>query len=139
MRGDWKYSGDRFVEYDGFYNFLDRANNLVKVSGQWVWPLEVELCLSEHPQVHEFAVLAHKLAGRRLTLRAVVRPRGDFHLHKSTTILLQDYVRDELVPLEYPPIIDYTDELAKTGTDKIDRQALSRTTPQQPRNSSKGK
>ncbi len=58
MRGDWLYTGDRFVEKDGYYYFQGRADDLIKVSGQWVWPLEVERCLNEHPDVHECAVLA---------------------------------------------------------------------------------
>ena len=45
MRGDWIYTGDRFLERDGYYYFQGRADDLVKVSGQWVWPLEVERCL----------------------------------------------------------------------------------------------
>ena len=46
MRGDWIYTGDRFVERDGYYYFQGRADDLVKISGQWVWPLEVERCLN---------------------------------------------------------------------------------------------
>jgi gentisate 1,2-dioxygenase len=49
MRGDRIHTGDRFVERDGFYYFLGRADDLVKVSGLWVWPLEVERCMNERP------------------------------------------------------------------------------------------
>ena len=58
MRDDWIDTGDRFVERDGYYYFRGRTDELVKISGQWVWPLEVERCLNEHPHVHECAVLA---------------------------------------------------------------------------------
>ena len=51
MRGEWIDTGDRFVERDGYYYFQGRADDLIRVSGQWVWPLEVEHCLSEHPDV----------------------------------------------------------------------------------------
>ena len=50
MRGSWLYTGDRFTrDADGFYYFKGRADDLVKVSGQWVYPLEIELALNEHP------------------------------------------------------------------------------------------
>ena len=75
MRGEWIYTGDRFVEKDGYYYFQGRNDDLIKVSGQWVWPLEVEGCLNEHPDIHECAVLAHELDDRRMTLRAVVSLR----------------------------------------------------------------
>ena len=69
----WIYTGDRFVrDSDGFYFFRGRADDLIKISGQWVYPLEVELCLAEHPEVRECAVFAAELPDRRMTLKAVV-------------------------------------------------------------------
>ena len=57
--GGWIYTGDRFVrDFDGFYFFRGRADDLIKISGQWVYPLQVELCLAEHPDVRECAVFA---------------------------------------------------------------------------------
>ncbi len=125
MVEDWICTGDRFVEREGFYYFQGRADDLIKVSGQWVWPLEVERCLAEHPHVHECAVLAHQLADKRMTLRAVVRLRDGITPDKAETRSLQDYVREALLPFKYPRIVDYVDDLPKTGTGKIDRQKLS--------------
>ncbi len=69
----WIYTGDRFVrDSDGFHFFRGRADDLIKISGQWVYPLEVELCLAEHPDVRECAVFAAELPDRRMTLKAVV-------------------------------------------------------------------
>ena len=49
--GGWIYTGDRFTrDSDGFHFFRGRADDLIKISGQWVYPLEVELCLAEHPK-----------------------------------------------------------------------------------------
>ena len=125
MVDDWICTGDRFVERDGFYYFQGRADDLIKVSGQWVWPLEVERCLAEHPHVHECAVLAHQLADKRMTLRAVVRLRDGVIADKAETQSLQDHVRQALLPFKYPRIVDYVDDLPKTGTGKIDRQKLN--------------
>ena len=124
MRGDWLYTGDRFVERDGAFYFQGRADDLIKVSGQWVWPLEVERCLAEHPQVHECAVLAHALEDRRMTLRAVVRLRDGIEASEAQTKALQAHVKDRLVAYKYPRIVEYVAAMPHTGTGKIDRQAL---------------
>ncbi len=123
--GGWIYTGDRFVrDSDGFYFFRGRADDLVKISGQWVYPLEVELCLAEHPDVRECAVFALELPDRRMTLKAaVVMNSSAFDAGKATT-MLQDFVKANLLPYKYPREIKFTDELPKTGTGKIDRQAV---------------
>jgi benzoate-CoA ligase family protein len=124
MRGDWIYTGDRFIEKDGFYYFQGRADDLVKISGQWVWPLEVERCLNEHPDVHECAVVAHELDDRRMTLSAFVRLRDGVEQAPVRTKQLQDFVKSKLLPYKYPRNVSYLADLPKTGTGKIDRQAL---------------
>jgi benzoate-CoA ligase family protein len=124
MRGDWLYTGDRFLERDGHYYFQGRADDLIKVSGQWVWPLEVERCLNEHPDVHECAVLALQLADKRMALRAVVSLVNGVTPCDAQTAKLRDYVKDVLTPFKSPRLFEYCDELPKTGTGKIDRQAL---------------
>ncbi|MCB1406261.1 MAG: benzoate-CoA ligase family protein [Rhodobacteraceae bacterium] len=124
MRGDWIHTGDRFVEKDGYYYFQGRADDLIKVSGQWVWPLEVERCLNEHPDVHECAVIADELADKRMVLRAVVCLRGRVAESEATVKGLQDYVKTRLAPFKYPRRVEFVERLPKTGTGKIDRQAL---------------
>ena len=125
MRGDWVWTGDRFVEdEDGFLYFQGRADDLVKISGQWVYPLEVELCLADHPGVLECAVLALELPDGRMTLKAFVAPNGNLANEEEFTAELQNFVKQALLPYKYPRIIEYLGELPKTGTAKIDRQAL---------------
>ncbi len=125
MRGEWLWTGDRFsVDDDGFYYFRGRADDLIKVSGQWVYPLEVELCLADHPHVKECAVLGHELADRRMTLRAIVALKDGAAETPATAKALQDFVKSRLVPYKYPRIVEFVDALPKTGTGKIDRQAL---------------
>lgn len=125
MRGDWIYTGDRFIEHDGYYYFQGRADELIKVSGQWVWPLEVERCLNEHPDVYECAVLAHQLEDRRMTLRAVIRLRDGLKPTEAQSDALRSYIKSKLQPYKYPRIVEYVDNLPKTGTGKIDRQAIT--------------
>ena len=122
----WIYTGDRFREdADGYYWFEGRADDLVKVSGQWVHPMEVERALAEHPTVRECAVLARR--GRK--------PADDAEEHTSRFGRAMARAprrrkrckissKRALVPFKYPRTIEYLDELPKTGTDKIDRQRL---------------
>jgi benzoate-CoA ligase family protein len=127
--GGWIYTGDRFVrDAEGFYFFHGRADDLVKISGQWVFPLEVELCLADHPGVRECAVLALELPDRRTTLKAFVVMNEQAFDAVRTRAMLQDYVKQKLLPYKYPRIVEFVDDLPKTGTGKIDRQALRRET-----------
>jgi acetyl-CoA synthetase len=130
MREDgWISTGDRFVrDSDGFYFFKGRADELVKVSGQWVHPAEIERCLSEHPLVEECAVFAFELPDRRTSIKAVVVLREIDRCDESTTKLLQDHVKRRLLPYKYPRVVEYKRELPKTGTGKIDRQSLIKMT-----------
>ena len=123
----WIYTGDRFVrDSDGFHFFRGRADDLIKISGQWVYPLEVELCLAEHPDVRECAVFAAELPDRRMTLKAVVVMNENTFDEGDVTKMLQDFVKAKLLPYKYPREVKFIDELPKTGTGKIDRQAVMR-------------
>jgi benzoate-CoA ligase family protein len=125
MRADWVYTGDRFVcDADGFYFFRGRADELIKISGQWVYPLEVERCLADHGAVREVAVLGLELPDRRMTLKAFVVAANPAADKSALARELQDYVKAALLPYKYPRIIEFLSELPKTGTDKIDRQQL---------------
>ncbi|MFK4653198.1 benzoate-CoA ligase family protein [Bradyrhizobium japonicum] len=125
--GGWIYTGDRFVrDADGFHFFRGRADDLIKISGQWVYPLEVELCLADHPDIRECAVFAAELPDRRMTLKAVVVMNNRATDQNEATRRLQDYVKGKLLPYKYPREVIFIDELPKTGTGKIDRQALLR-------------
>ena len=125
--GGWIYTGDRFVrDGDGFHFFRGRVDDLIKISGQWVYPLEVELCLAEHPEVRECAVFAAELPDRRMTLKAVVVMNSRSFEEADATKRLQDFVKARLLPYKYPREVIFIDELPKTGTGKIDRQAVIR-------------
>jgi benzoate-CoA ligase family protein len=121
----WIYTGDRFVrDAEGFHFFRGRADDLIKISGQWVYPLEVELCLADHPMVSECAVMAINDADGRTTLKAFVVLTNGPTDSEETTLQLQDYVKGRLLPHKYPRIVTYVNELPKTGSGKIDRQSL---------------
>jgi acetyl-CoA synthetase len=93
-----------------------------------VHPVEVQCCLAAHPLVRECAVLAAELPDRRMTLKAFVVINDSSFDQKATTRLLQDYVKQKLLPYKYPRIVEFMDDLPKTGSGKIDRQALALST-----------
>ena len=125
MRDGYIWTGDRFTrDAEGFYYFKGRADDLVKVSGQWVWPLEIEGAMAEHPQVHECAVLATEMSDRRMTLVAFVVPAAGHAASEELGLALKLYAKQALLPYKYPRTIHFLETLPKTGTGKIDRQAL---------------
>ncbi|MBT5943376.1 MAG: benzoate-CoA ligase family protein [Rhodospirillaceae bacterium] len=125
MRDDWIYTGDRFqCDEDGFYKFDGRADDLIKVSGQWIYPLEIERCLNDHPDVQESCVLGVAAHNGLMTTKAWVVMKAAAGHDDATTQRLQDYVKTKLVPYKYPRIVEFRGDLPKTGTGKIDRQAL---------------
>jgi len=125
MRGEWLNTGDRFkTDADGFYYFLGRADDLVKVSGQWVYPMEIELSLNEHAKVFESCVAAIEMADKRMTIHAWVSLKEGIDSCAELEKELKTWVKTRLLPHKYPREIWFMDNLPKTGTDKIDRQAL---------------
>ena len=125
MREGWVHTGDRFTRnQDGFYFFRGRADDLVKVSGQWVYPLEIELSLNEHPKVALSCVQAVELTDKRLTIIAWIVPAAGSAPGADLAKELQDDTKRSLLPHKYPRSIIFLDELPRTGTDKIDRQRL---------------
>ncbi len=125
MRDGWIYTGDRFeTDDDGFYYFRGRADDLIKISGQWVYPLEIELCLADHPAVRECAVLGVELPDKLMTTTAFIVTTDGHASDDALTEELKAYAQANLMPHKYARTVVYLDALPKTGSGKIDRQAL---------------
>jgi acetyl-CoA synthetase len=123
--GGWLCTGDRFVRDDeGFYFFRGRTDDLIKISGQWVNPIEVQRCLLEHPAVRECVVLPVELPDKRTALKAFVVTNEPVRDAAAAKQMLQDYAKQKLVPYKYPRVVQFLPGLPRTGTGKIDRQAL---------------
>jgi benzoate-CoA ligase len=125
MRGEWLFTGDRYwQDEDGYYFFAGRSDDMLKVSGQWVSPIEVEGCLIEHPAVLESGVVGiTDETGLMRTKAFVVLAEG----HKAQDALvteLQEFVKSRLAPHKYPRLVEFVPELPKTATGKIQRFKL---------------
>jgi acyl-coenzyme A synthetase/AMP-(fatty) acid ligase len=125
MRGDWIYTGDLFAQdADGYYHFRGRADEMMKVAGQWVSPVEVELTLNKHPAVKECAVIPTRDAAGLMTSKAFIVTHDTCTASAALAKELQEFVKRQIAPYKYPRIIEFIAELPKTGTDKINRLAL---------------
>lgn len=121
----WINTGDLFVqdEKDRFW-YVGRANDMVKVSGVWVSPLEIEHGLHQCPSVQECATLALKNADGLMTIKAFVVLRKGFKGAPATPEELKQYCKKTLGPHKAPGSIELMDELPKTGQGKIDKRLL---------------
>ena len=105
FRGEWTKSGDKYSrDADGYYTYAGRSDDMLKVSGIYVSPFEVEATLVQHPDVLEAAVIGVPDAEGLTRTKAFVKSR--------------------LAPHKYPRQIEFVAELPKTATGKIQRFRL---------------
>ena len=122
--GDQVRTGDLFAEDpDGYFYYRGRADDLLKVGGIWVAPIEIEACLLQHPGVVECAVGPYTRDGLTLPRAYVVRARSSDQLDATALIA---FARERLSPHKAPRDVAFADELPKTASGKIDRRALDR-------------
>jgi benzoate-CoA ligase len=122
FQGGWTKSGDKYVHNaDGSFTYSGRSDDMLKVSGIYVSPFEVEATLVQHPAVLEAAVIGVPDAeGLTKTKAFVVLKPGA----AATDAELKAFVKDKLAPYKYPRQIAFVDDLPKTATGKIQRFKL---------------
>ena len=125
IHGSWIRTGDKYTQdVDGYYWYAGRSDDMLKVGGVWVSPIEVEHALVQHPAVLECAVVGREDRDTLVKPAAfvVVRPG------QSPTPALADelltHVRSQLAEYKRPRWIDFVEELPKTATGKIQRYKL---------------
>ena len=122
FQGGWTKSGDKYIRNeDGSYTYGGRSDDMLKVSGIYVSPFEVEATLVQHPAVLEAAVIGKEDAdGLTKTKAFVVLKPGT----STDEIELKAFVKDRLAPYKYPRFIEFVPDLPKTATGKIQRFKL---------------
>ncbi len=122
FQGGWTKSGDKYLRNaDGSYTYGGRGDDMLKVSGVYVSPFEVEATLVQHTAVLEAAVIGVPDAqGLTKTKAFVVLKAGQ----AATQDELKAFVKDRLAPYKYPRAIEFVTELPKTATGKIQRFKL---------------
>jgi acyl-coenzyme A synthetase/AMP-(fatty) acid ligase len=123
FRGEWYVSGDMLRRNaDGTYVYCGRADDMLKVSGKWLAPGELENCLLQHDAVREVAVVGVTTAD------GLVKPCAFVVSDRATTGLeaeLQAFARSRLEPYKYPREVVFVTSLPRTHLGKVDRHALA--------------
>jgi 4-hydroxybenzoate-CoA ligase len=125
MLGAWLNTGDKFYkDADGFFFYVGRTNDMLKVGGIWVSPIEVEACIMEHPEVMECGVVGAPDKDNLIKPMAYVVLKDPSKLSPEIEKEIKDYVKARLAHYKYPRWIAFLDELPKTATGKIKRFEL---------------
>lgn len=125
MRGRWFLTGDKYsVDEDGYYWYAGRSDDMFRVSGQWVSPIEVECTLIEHPCVLEAAVIAFEEQTGIHTPMAFVVLRNGYAGGTGLARDLQEFVKQRITPYKYPRHVTFLSELPKTAAGKVMRYRL---------------
>ena len=123
--GEWIHTGDKYYQdADGYFWYCGRADDMLKVGGIWVSPVEVENTLVGHAAVLEAAVVGHEDTDKLVKPKAFVVLKDGSAATPALEDELKHFVRDKLAPYKYPRWIEFVPELPKTATGKIQRFKL---------------
>jgi benzoate-CoA ligase len=122
--GDWCTTGDQFhVDEEGYYWYHGRTDEMLKVSGVFVAPAEIENCLLQHQAVLECAVVGHQDDGL-VKPKAFIVLRNEFSPGEGLAEEIKQYVKTQIAIYKYPRWIEFVDSLPKNDRGKIDRKRL---------------
>jgi benzoate-CoA ligase len=125
LQGEWYRTGDKYrQDADGYLWHMGRADDLLRVSGHWVSPAEVEAALAAHPAVLEAAVVGKEDGDELVKPKAFVVLREGASASISLAEALKAHVKASVAPYQYPRWIEFRDSLPKTATGKIQRYKL---------------
>ncbi len=123
--GGWTKSGDKYSrDTDGYYTYGGRSDDMLKVSGMYVSPFEVEAALMTHEAVLECAVIGCEDEQSLIKPKAFVVLRQDVSAGDALAEAMKAHVKARLAPYKYPRWIEFVSELPKTATGKIQRFKL---------------
>jgi len=122
FQGAWTKSGDKYIRNsDGSYTYAGRSDDMLKVSGIYVSPFEVEATLIQHPAVLEAAVIGKEDADGLTKTKAFIVLKPGCQVGEDE---LKAMVKERLAPYKYPRFIEFVADLPKTATGKIQRFKL---------------
>ena len=125
IEGHWIRTGDKFYrDADGFYWYAGRADDMLKVGGIWVSPVEIENTLVEHPAVLEAGVIGRRDADNLDKPMAYVVLTREYVASPELAQELQTFVRSKIAEYKRPRWIEFVQELPKTATGKTQRFKL---------------
>jgi benzoate-CoA ligase family protein len=123
--GEWLFTGDKYyIDEDGYYWHAGRSDDMMKVGGIWVSPVEVESTLISHPAVLECAVVGQVDSFDLVKPKAFVVLRQSYSGSDDLVAELIDYCTQQMAGYKRPRWIEFVNELPKTATGKIQRFKL---------------
>jgi 4-hydroxybenzoate-CoA ligase len=123
--GEWTYTGDQYSrDADGYYRYCGRTDDMLKVSGMWVSPFDIESALMSHEAVLEAAVIGKPDDVGLIKPKAFVVLRNGVRANDALFKTLQDHVKTTAGPWKYPRWIEHREKLPRTATGKIQRFVL---------------
>jgi benzoate-CoA ligase len=123
--GDWCFTGDQFHrDASGHFWYHGRTDFMLKVSGIWVSPLEIENCLLEHSGVAECCVVGRADADNLVKPIAFVVAAAGSEAGDRLATEIQDHARASMAPYKYPRWVRFVDALPKNDRGKIDRKTI---------------
>jgi benzoate-CoA ligase len=126
--GDWCTSGDQFhVDADGYYWYHGRTDDMLKVSGVFVAPAEIENCLLQHAAILECAVVGHESEDGLVKPKAFVVLREGFDGSEQLSDEIKQFVKTRIAVYKYPRWVQFVSSLPKNDRGKIDRKKLKAT------------
>jgi benzoate-CoA ligase len=129
LRGDWIRTGDKYREdADGYFWHAGRSDDMLKVGGIWVSPVELEAALTEHPSVLECAVIGREDADGLTKPHAYIVAR-DAAPHGGLAEELIAFARVRLEVYKRPRWVTLVSELPRTATGKVQRFRLRNSGP----------
>ncbi len=124
FQGPWLDTGDKYsVDQDGYYWHAGRSDDMLKVGGIWVSPVEVESCLLGHPEVAECAVVGHPDVDGLVKPKAFVVAKAGVSPARLGDRLIE-HCAASMAVYKRPRWVELVDELPKTATGKVQRFRL---------------
>jgi len=125
FRGDWCVSADKFRQDEqGYFFFCGRGDDMLKVGGKWLSPVEVENALLQHPAVREAAVIGFKDADGLEKPKAFVVLNEGHAAGEALAEAIKAHVRGALAPYKAPRVVQFVDGLPKSDRGKVLKSAL---------------
>ncbi len=133
INGHWIFTGDKYYQdADGYYWYCGRSDDMLKVGGQWVSPIEIENTLIAHPAVLEAAVVGIEDDQQLVKPKAFVVLKPDYEPSEVQAEQLKNFVKERLAAFKYPRFIEFVPELPHTATGKVQRFLLRGTGKTEP-------
>lgn len=124
-RGEWFCTNDMFHrDAQGWFYYMGRANDMLKVGGCWVSPVAIEQAIRQHAAVSECAVIAREAMGNLVRPVAYVVLRPGFSASAELANAIRQHARSHLPPQQYPHFVEFIDALPTTANGKVQRYRL---------------